>query len=68
MEVFGVGIDDIFFLLASIYIIFMMTVMIAVVVAALMIKRRVSQKINDIKRAPLRGKVFVTTLLKSLFK
>lgn len=68
MEFLGTRVEDWFFIIGSIYMIVMLLVVVGAVAAALVVKRRVTHKIKDVKAVPLKGKTFVTTFLKSFFR
>jgi len=59
--------QEVFYIVGSLYMGLMFLVTLGAIIAALIVKRRVKRKLDEIKKYPLRGRVFARTFLHALF-
>ncbi len=64
---FAVSLQEVFYVVGSLYMGLMFLVTLGAIIAAVVLKRRVKKKLDEIKKFPLRGRTFVTTFLHALF-
>lgn len=61
------SIQDTFYIVSIVFMIVLLLFTVAVSIAIVIIKRKLTRKIQSIKNIPLKSKIFTLTFIKSLF-